>query len=301
MLIRLTQYSFTIVTLLVVLGYAFVHQWSWGLLLLGPLLFPETIAADSEIITVITKICIQVLCALLLCLPFFIRGFWGSVVERFYPAEAVRRFRTLLVRNSGLFFVNILLTPILVLLYAFSFSYAQVDEEIAMIGMVLSMAGIGIFLLPFIWPIAWFVTFFLLADHVYQTMRAIIIRLDALYRPRITNDQTGESSVMSTQRSLFPINPVSLPPVSWSFLLGCAVAVVALLGITSAVSQGVTAEAVTTITLTVVVVGIYVTARRTFSRHSLLKAWLLTAVHSVLWFVGSIVVAGVTLAILGLA
>lgn len=297
---RLVWHSFTVVSLLIVLGFAFIFQWGWGLLLLGPLLFPETIAADFQIVSVIEKILIQVLCALLLCLPFFIRGFWDSVVERFYPAEPVRRFRTLLVRNRGLFYVNLLLTLMVVLGYIYSFSYAQIDEEIAMIGMVLSMAGIGILLLPFVWPIAWFVALVILSDHVWQTFVAILTRLQSWSQPRSINSQVEESSVMSQRRSLPWTSGVSLPPVSWSFLIGCAVVVVALLGITSAVSQGVTAESVTTVTLTVVVVGIYATARRTFSRHGLPKALLLTVVHSVLWFFGSIVVAGVALAILGL-
>ncbi len=300
MSLRLTWHIFTVVVLLVVLGCAFVFQWGWGLLLLGPLLFPETVAAGAEIITIITKIMIQVLCAMLLYLPFCIRNFWGGVVERFYPTETVKQLRTLLVRNSGLFYVNLLLTLIMVLLYIYSFSYAQINEEIAMAGMVLSMAGIGILLIPFIWPIAWFVAFFVLTDHVYQTFVGTVMRFQPRLQSRKVEGDTDLAVAVSASNSRSWVSAVRLPPVSWSLLLGCAVAVIALLNITSVVSQGLTSDAISIIVLTVVIIGVYLTALRTFSHHGVVKALLLTVLYSALWFFGSAFFIGIMLSILGI-
>jgi len=169
----------------------------------------------------------------------------------------------------------------------------SLDGHIAVVAGILSMVGIGIFLIPFVLPIGWTMICALILFFLWQTILG-------LYRPFRafipTETFVSFTNVIKADNDLYGLSK-NLPKLSWSHVGYLALVFLGIFAISIITESVIQAEspqnALFSLIVILVPLGVYLSGRVFLNKYRRWVALLLIVISIPIWFVLATVVLGI--------
>lgn len=211
-----------------------------------------------------------------------------------------RPLARLMASSTALTLVNAcIILPITISLFAVGTSEVPFDESMATTVGILSMVGIGLFLLPLLFPLYWLLLCALVLEYVISS--GVALRLIFARRTNPMEHRQGVD-MLGAHTGVLPVAPVGISArMVYRFIVPVLLAALSLLVLVHSLSDATLAAKLPGVMLVLVGLwGSYFTARTLFQRYTFFKALLLLILAIPVWFVGVAVVAGIIVGIFGL-